>query len=58
MREYWIAEPTAQYLEVWQRVDDTFQRLGIFDSTNRFRSMLFDADIAVSAIFPSTSKTQ
>lgn len=53
VREYWIADPTAHYIEVWQREENTFQHVGIFDATETFHSVLLNSDINVADIFPS-----
>jgi Uma2 family endonuclease len=40
-REYWLADPEAQYIEVYVRVDDRFQRLNVYGPDETIPSPLF-----------------
>jgi len=52
VREYWIVEPTAQYIEVWSLVEGKFTLHGVFGAGETFTSaVLGDKSVAVSAIF-------
>jgi Uma2 family endonuclease len=38
VREYWLVDPDAQYVEVWGRVGEGFERLGVFGPEESFES--------------------
>jgi Uma2 family endonuclease len=51
-REYWIVEPEAQYVEVWQLADGKFRSQGIFGSDESFQSVLLgEARVDLRPIF-------
>jgi Uma2 family endonuclease len=52
VREYWIVDPTAQYIEVFNREETRFQLEGIFAPGETFPSkVLFERAVDVSVIF-------
>jgi Uma2 family endonuclease len=52
VREYWIIEPTGQYVEVWLLTDGKFARHGVFGGSDSFTSaVLGDKSVAAAAIF-------
>ena len=52
VREYWIIEPTAQYIEVWSRVDEKFALHGVFAGSESFVSLVLGGkSVEVAAIF-------
>ncbi len=53
VREYWLMEPDAQYVEVWELSRGQFRQKGIFGRENTFESaVLGGKQIALSALFP------
>jgi Uma2 family endonuclease len=52
-REYWLADPTGEHIEVWQRQDERFTRLGVFTEGGTFRSSALDKDVTLTGVFPS-----
>lgn len=51
VREYWIANPVEAFIEVWRSAEGKFRRVGIFESEERFESVVLKATISVEAIF-------
>ena len=52
VREYWIIEPTAQYVEVWVHADEKFTLHGVFGTSDSFTSQILGAkQVSVAAIF-------
>jgi len=52
VREYWMIDPTAQYIEVWQYVAEKFEFFGVFKSGEAFNSpVLNDQTITVQTLF-------
>lgn len=49
-REYWLVDPAAQYIEVYVRSEDRFQRLNVFAPDETIPSPLF-GDVAVADVF-------
>ena len=55
-REYWMADPEGQYLEVWRREGERFAPLGVFGPGEIFVStVLGDQTINVSEVFAAQS---
>jgi Uma2 family endonuclease len=52
-REYWLADPTGEHIEVWQRQDERFTRLGVLTEGGTFRSSALDKDMTLTGVFPS-----
>lgn len=52
-REYWLADPAAQHIEVWQRQDERFARLGIFTEGDSFHSSALDKPVTLTGVFPA-----
>ncbi len=53
-REYWMADPGEQYVEVWRREGDRFQQVGVFGPDEEFVSVLLGGQtIPVSEVFKS-----
>lgn len=50
-REYWIVEPQAKLLEIWQLQDAKFIRVDIFDPRDSCQSPLLGS-VDMKAIFP------
>ena len=40
--EYWLVDSQAQYVEVWRRVAEKFERQGVFGPEDSFESALLD----------------
>ncbi len=52
VHEYWMIDPTAQYIEVWQHVAGKFEFFGVFKPGESFNSpVLKDQTISVQALF-------
>ena len=52
VHEYWIIDPAAQYVEVWQRSGEKFERHGVFGAGESFVSAaLGQKAVEVSEIF-------
>lgn len=51
VREYWIIDPQAAYLELWQLSEGKFIRIGIFGKENRFKSELLNKEVVLDNIF-------
>jgi Uma2 family endonuclease len=52
VHEYWIIDPAAQYVEVWQRSGEKFERHGVFGAGESFVSaVLGQKAVEVSEIF-------
>lgn len=52
-REYWLADPAAQHIEVWQRQGERFVRLGIFTEGGAFHSSALAKDLTLTGVFPA-----
>lgn len=52
VREYWIAEPDAAFVEVWVLENGTFTQFGVFDAADSFTSPILGKPITVGDIFP------
>lgn len=51
VREYWIADPAYQNIEVWTLADGRYTRLGLFREGDCFISPVLNQPVDVSAIF-------
>lgn len=54
VQEYWMVDPIANIIEVWQRKDNQFIRLGVFGNEDTFTSIATKQSIDLSRIFPTT----
>jgi Uma2 family endonuclease len=51
VREYWLLDPDAQFLEAYTLADGAFRRLGVFGLDEVFESPLFGQKIEIGGIF-------
>jgi Uma2 family endonuclease len=51
VREYWMADPDAEYLEVWVLKNKKFSRLGVFDKDDNFYSQPLGKNVVLKDIF-------
>ena len=51
VREYWIADPTTQLVEVYRLKDRRFQRAGVFGPNDSFESAVLGVTIALNTLF-------
>ena len=51
VREYWLIDPEARFVEVYQRADDRFQRLGVYGVEDTFASAALGVEVKCAAIF-------
>lgn len=51
VREYWIADPTQQLIEVWQLENIHYQRVGVFGAIDTFTSPILDKEVVLKHIF-------
>jgi Uma2 family endonuclease len=51
VREYWLADPSGQFIEVYVLRDGVFDRLGVFGIGDKFASSVLGADIDVTPLF-------
>lgn len=51
VKEYWIAQPDAKYLEVWQLIDGVFEKFDIYKPDETFTSPLLQKVISLADIF-------
>ncbi|MFQ3566360.1 MAG: Uma2 family endonuclease [Aggregatilineales bacterium] len=56
VREYWIADPANQYVEVWTLDADSYRRLGVFGHADTFISLVLEASVSLAAVFPRSSE--
>ncbi|GIK66533.1 MAG: restriction endonuclease [Chloroflexota bacterium] len=49
--EYWMVDPAAQFIEVWQLVDQKFVQLGVFGPDEQFQSAVLGQVIELKTIF-------
>lgn len=54
VREYWLADPDARYVEVWRRADDAapFTQQGVYGPDETFESALLGQAVALAPVFP------
>lgn len=55
VREYWMVEPNARFVEVWVRENDAFVRVGVYGETQQFASAVLGRDVSVKVIFSTTT---
>ncbi len=53
VREYWIADPAHEVIEVWTLAGERFERLGAYAGDDTFFSPVLDETVSVQAIFES-----
>ncbi len=51
VREYWLIDLEAQFIEVYRHEDGAFKRHGIFGAEETFTSAALGVEVAVSAFF-------
>lgn len=51
VREYWMADPEGEYLEVWALQEEKFTRLGVFDKDDSFDSPALGKKVGLKDIF-------
>lgn len=44
-REYWIVDTTGRYVEVWQRIGEQLQRVGVYAADESFESPLLGGKV-------------
>lgn len=49
--EYWIIDPIAEFIEVWQNVDGAYQQHGIYKRDESFTSPVLNTQINTAALF-------
>lgn len=55
-REYWMADPEGQYIEVWRLEGERFSQVGVFGPGETFVSTVLDEQtVSVSDIFAAQS---
>jgi Uma2 family endonuclease len=52
VREYWVADPNGQNLEVWTQGEDGFRRVGLYVEGDRFDSVPLAQTVTLSGVFP------
>lgn len=50
VREYWLVDPEAAFIEVYVLADGRFSRLGLFRNGQNFASPVLNAEIKVDAL--------
>ncbi len=53
VREYWLSDPEAKYLEVYILKEDAFERQGIYGPADSFTSVVLGQAVELKAIFGS-----
>lgn len=51
VREYWLIDPEARYVEVWRLENGEFQRVGVYGSADRFESPVLNQAVNVTVLF-------
>ncbi len=51
VREYWIVDPEAQFIEVWARQDDGFSRVGDFGAGEAFMSAALGVSVNMDSLW-------
>ena len=51
VREYWLADPATQLVEVYRLKDRKFERVGVFGPEDSFESAALDASIELNKVF-------
>jgi Uma2 family endonuclease len=54
VREYWLADPDARYVEVWRRAGDAsrFEQQGVYGPDETFDSALLGQTVTLAQVFP------
>lgn len=50
VREYWLVDPLGDVIEVWGRVDEAFQRQGVYTTGQTFTSAVLRVEIDVTPL--------
>lgn len=50
-REYWMVDPIGQVVEVWQRDEDNFARLGVYSEGESFVSLAMGKTVVLKNVF-------
>jgi len=50
VREYWLVDPEAAFIEVYVLAEGRFARLGLFRAGQTFTSLVISADIQVATL--------
>jgi len=56
VREYWMVDPIAAFIEVYFYEDGRFQRLGVFGDGDTFESKALGKTVELNNIFPESSE--
>lgn len=51
VREYWLIDVEAQFVELYQHENGAFKRLGVYDTDSRFTSPVLGIEVAVQHFF-------
>ena len=51
VREYWLIDPDAQYIEVWRLENNAFQRIGVFGAADQFESATLGQTVNLAVLF-------
>ena len=51
VREYWLIDPEAQYVEVWRLENGQFRRVGVFGKNDEFESPVLGQLVKVAVLF-------
>lgn len=52
VREYWLADPDAQYLEVWKLDGGRFVQMGVYGPEDSFESSVLGKSVELKPVFP------
>jgi Uma2 family endonuclease len=55
--EYWMIDQFALSIEVWQRIEDKFERLGIYEENDCFESNALQKELIIRGIFPEIEES-
>jgi Uma2 family endonuclease len=53
VREYWLADPDGQYIEVYGRENERFVRVGVFTGEQTFSSTVLGVNVNVGTLLKS-----
>jgi Uma2 family endonuclease len=51
VKEYWLIDPLAKYIEVWRRIGETFVQVGVYGADETFVSLVLNQAITVAEVF-------
>lgn len=51
VREYWLVDPDALYIEVWRLHENKYMRVGVFGPEDRFESAVLELEVDTTKIF-------